>query len=71
MRINLPTARARDDLGRFLRAGGFIVAAGGPTTLDVESPHGTTRADTRRDLELRLAVWRAMHPYTGTAIDGN
>ncbi|HEY3182680.1 MAG TPA: hypothetical protein VGJ77_07605 [Gaiellaceae bacterium] len=69
MRIHLSTSHARDELARFLAAGGFDVDVHDATTLEVDSPHGGTPADTRRDLEVRLATWRAMHPDVSSRLD--
>ena len=54
------------DLAAFLRAADFVVTESNTTEITVESPHGDTTADTRRDLRLRIATWRAMH-YGTTA----
>jgi hypothetical protein len=68
MRIEVSTSRARDELARFLAAGGLAVDVQDATTLEVDSPHGGTPAELRRDLELRLATWRAMRPHGSTRL---
>ncbi|TML90811.1 MAG: hypothetical protein E6G08_01325 [Actinobacteria bacterium] len=52
------------DLAAFLRAASFVVTEAETTEITVQSPHGDNAAETRRDLSLRIAAWRAMNDGT-------
>ncbi len=64
MRITVLDPGLVADLAAFLRAASFVVTEAETTEITVQSPHGDNAAETRRDLSLRIAAWRAMNDGT-------
>ncbi len=69
MRLRLHDPTLLDELSDFLRRTECRVRALGPATLEVEIPDAGGGEQQRRELELYLATWRAMHEDAEVEID--
>jgi hypothetical protein len=61
MRIHVLNPELVDDLAVYLRAAECAVERAGTNALEVDIPRAPSRDQARRELELYLAAWRAMH----------
>lgn len=64
MRLRLGDPTLLDDLRAHFQRSGFAVERAGDDALDVRRPDAPSADQERREVELHLKLWRAMHPGT-------
>ena len=63
MRVHVLNGDLLEDLAVYLRAAECAVEQAGASTLEVDIPRAPSLDQARRELELYLAAWRAMHQH--------
>ena len=62
MRLRLDDSTLLGDVRAHFERSGFAVERAGDDALDVWRPDAPSAEQERREVELHLRIWRAMHP---------
>jgi hypothetical protein len=68
MRIRLNDPGLVTDLRHHFERSGFVTDQLGDETIEVRRQDAPDKAQARREIELHLSIWQAMHPEAGAEL---